>query len=128
MKNSLFRKFLLNECKMCFEKFFDKEERAKQTSNPDTAVLFKTKLFGNIDFVGELYRRKLLPHATLISIFNSLLGMGGISELEKVDDLIIEGAINLMNKVGQNFEEQTKNVGKKQQENIDNFNKVISAI
>jgi len=110
MKNSLFRKTLFNVCKTCFEKFFDHEERTKQISNPDTAVLFKTKLFGNIDFVGELYRRKLLPHATMISVFESLLG---ISDVEKIDDLVIEGAINLMNKVGQNFEEQANNTGKK---------------
>jgi hypothetical protein len=114
MKNSVFRKSLFNVCKTCFEKFFDTEERKKQISNPDTAVLFKTKLFGNIDFVGELYRRKLLPHTTMISVFDSLLG---ISEMEKIDDLVIEGAINLMNKVGQNFEEQANNTGKKQLEN-----------
>jgi hypothetical protein len=47
--------------------------------------------------VGELYRRKLLPHTTMISVFESLLG---ISDVEKIDDLVIEGAINLMNKVG----------------------------
>jgi hypothetical protein len=84
-------------CRICFEKFFDKDERTKQVSNPDTVVLFKTKLFGNIDFVGELYRRKLLPNSTMISVFKSLLG---ISDMEKIDDLVIEGAINLMNKVG----------------------------
>ena len=122
MKNSVFRKSLFNVCKTCFEKFFDHEERSKQISNPETVVLFKTKLFGNIDFVGELYRRKLLPHTTMISVFESLLG---ISDVEKIDDLVIEGAINLMNKVGQNFEEQTKTNGKKQQENQEHYDKII---
>lgn len=98
MRNSLFRKSLFNVCKMCFEKFFDHEERTKQISNPDTAVLFKTKLFGNIDFVGELYRRRLLPHTTMVSVFESLLGISEVDQ--KIDDLVIEGAINLMNKVG----------------------------
>ena len=121
MKNSMFRKSLFEVCKQCFEKFFDSEERNKQMTNPDTAVLFKTKLFGNIDFVGELYRRKLLPHATLISVFQSLLG---ISE-SSIDDLVLEGAINLMNKVGQSFEEQAKNPGKKQKENQESFDEVI---
>lgn len=123
MKNSLFRKSLFNVCKECFEKFFNHEERTKQISNPDTAVLFKTKLFGNVDFVGELYRRKLLPHATIISIFESLLG---ISDVEKIDDFVIEGGINLMNKVGQNFEEQTKNTGKKQEENQEHYDKIMN--
>ena len=88
---------MFNVCKQCFEKFFDQEERTKNLNNPDKAVLFKTKLFGNADFVGELYRRKLLPHLTMISVFGSLLGM---NELEDYDDLSVEGAINLMNKVG----------------------------
>lgn len=122
MKNSLFRKQLFEVCKQYFEKFFDTDERTKQMSNPETAVLFKTKLFGNVDFVGELYRRKLLPHATLISVFGSLLG---ITE-DNIDDLVLEGAINLMNKVGQSFEEQAKNPGKKQADNQKNFDEIIN--
>jgi hypothetical protein len=121
MKNSLFRKTLFDVCKQCFEKFFDSEERTKQTSNPETAILFKTKLFGNIDFVGELYRRKLLPHATLNNVFMSLLG---IDEMKtEIDDLVIEGAINLMNKVGGSFEESAK--ASKKKEKDDQNNKVF---
>ena len=103
MKNSKFRKNIFDVCKMCFEKFFDEEERKKQTENQEKAILFKAKLFGNLDFVGELYRRKILPETILISVFQSLLG---ISEMNnKIDDLVVEGAITLMNKVGQSFEE-----------------------
>jgi hypothetical protein len=114
MKNSVFRKTLFSVCKQCFEKFFDQEERAKQIQCPDTAVLFKTKLFGNVDFVGELYRRKLLPQATLMTVFQNLLGMS--EENEIIDDLVIEGGINLMNKVGQAYEENVKRAGVKKQD------------
>lgn len=63
-------------------------------------------MFGNNEFVGELYRRKLLAEQTLSHVFESLLGL---SELNSdVDDLVVEGAINLMDKVGQCFEENVK--------------------
>jgi hypothetical protein len=61
MKNSLFRKQLFNVCKICFEKFFDAEEREKNTKDLEATLKFQQKLFGNIEFVGELYRRRILP-------------------------------------------------------------------
>jgi hypothetical protein len=69
LKVSLFRKTLFEVCKQNFEKFFDRDEKAKQMGDPESAILFRTKLFGNVDFVGELYRRKLLPHSIMISVF-----------------------------------------------------------
>lgn len=72
--------------------------------------MFQQKLFGNIEFVGELYRRKLLPELTLVAVFDSLLGISEIND--SIDDLVIEGSINLMEKVGKIFEENimgTKN-------------------
>jgi len=71
-------------------------------------------LFGNIEFVGELYRRKILPQSTLISVFESLLGMSEVND--KIDDFIMEGAVNLMNKVGENFESNVKNTKKNYEE------------
>ena len=64
---------------------------------------FNEKVFGNVEFVGELYRRKILPHQILVNIFESLLGMNETNS--KLDDLIVEAAIYLMNKVGPKFEE-----------------------
>jgi len=76
--------------------------------------------------VGELYRRKLLPEKTLNTVFSSLLGMS--EENYKVDDLVIEGAINLMNKVGQVFEDNAKKQAeeKKKDESIKNFNRIFN--
>jgi hypothetical protein len=68
-------------------------------------MLFKTKLFGNLDFVGELYRRKMLPETVLKSVFTSLLGMSELNS--KVSDLNVEGATRLMNKVGETFEQRS---------------------
>ena len=35
----------------------------------EKALLFKLRLFGNIEFVGELYNRKILLEKTLVSVF-----------------------------------------------------------
>lgn len=58
-----------------------------------------------MDFVGELYRRKMLPETVLKSVFTSLLGMSELNN--KVSDLNVEGATRLMNKVGETFEQRS---------------------
>ena len=65
-----------------------------------------------MEFVGELYRRKILPIQTLLIIFQSLLGISETNTLG-IDDLVVEAAINLMNKVGYKFEEQSKSTSSK---------------
>jgi hypothetical protein len=79
MKNSVFRKTLFEVCKQCFEKFFDADEKKKGHVSKESAILFRLKLYGNLDFVGELYRRKLLPETVLISVFQSLLGISDMN-------------------------------------------------
>jgi len=88
-------------------------------------MLFEGKLFGNIEFVGELYRRKILPESTLISVFESLLGISDMNDT--ADDLVIEGAVNLMNKVGVNFQQNVDSAkDKKKEEKLKNFNKIFN--
>ena len=115
---------MFNVCKICFEKFFDNEEREKSKANLEATLKFQQKLFGNIEFVGELYRRKILPQSTLISVFESLLGMSEVND--KIDDFIMEGAVNLMNKVGENFENNVKNVKKNQEETKKSFDTIVN--
>lgn len=114
MKNSMFRKTLFNVCKSCFEKFFDADEKAKSQENKEKAIVFKLKLYGNLDFVGELYRRKILPETILNTVFESLLGMGDMNDT--ISDLVVEGAINLMNKVGKTYENNIANTKSKKEE------------
>ena len=35
----------------------------------EKALVFKLRLFGNIEFVGELYIRKILQENTLVKVF-----------------------------------------------------------
>ena len=100
--NSMFRKILFDYCKFYFEMFFDAKERKKNMKNNEKATVFKIKLYGNLALTGELYRRKLLPESTLNTVFESLLGMDDEMN-DEINDLSIEGAINLMNQVGKKY-------------------------
>lgn len=97
---------LFDYCKECFDKFFIASDREKADQDPEKQLIFRTKLYGNLDFVGELYRRKMLPESVLVSVFNSLLGISDINS--DINDLNIEGATRLMNKVGSFYEERSK--------------------
>ena len=78
-----FRKMLLEFCKASFELFFQveteekKKELESKTDDERTEIQFKKKhrLFGNIDFVGELYKRFIISEGILKSVFSQLLGM-----------------------------------------------------
>lgn len=56
-----------------------------------------------MSFIGELYRRKILSETILNTVFESLLGIHDLNR--DIDDLVIEGAINLMNKAGETYEQ-----------------------
>lgn len=126
---------MFDTCKETFEKFFEsdekkvknqilikavdrsamtKEEREKYDTDFEKAIIFKQKLFGNNLFVGELYRRKLMPQQTLMYIFESLLGMQGF-DAKDIDDLVVEGAICLMEKIGLSIEDKVKKSNKDEQ-------------
>jgi len=43
--------------------------RKKETETSEKKANFEEQLFGNIEFVGELFRRKILPFQSLMMIF-----------------------------------------------------------
>ena len=67
----------------------------------------KHKLFGNIDFVGELYKELLISDVILTSIFENLLGIDTQSD-SSVTDMTIDAALTLINKLGKKMEESAK--------------------
>ena len=100
LKNSAFRKTMISVCRDCFEKFTDQAEKERQCKDFESELKFQDKLFGNLDFVGELFRRELLQKTAIYMIFQELLGING----EDIDDLKVEGAVKLMNKIGQAYD------------------------
>lgn len=86
LKFCTFRKKLLDYCRNCFEEIFQEssfealqkaaEEKGKKyTADDHKEVMLKRqhKLFGNIEFIGELYMGFLLRADTAKSIFEHLL-------------------------------------------------------
>ena len=62
---------------------------------------FKSRLFGNINFVGELFRRGLLSESIVLSVFDMLLVVDSSeTQLDFVNDNTVEGAVILMEKIG----------------------------
>ena len=53
----------------------ESKENEKEEDRLDRELRIKHKLFGNIDFVGELYKEGILSETILISIFEVLLGI-----------------------------------------------------
>lgn len=96
-KVSTIRLKLIEEIKSTFNTFTDIQTREKSRVDLDRQLKFQDRMFGNIEFAGELFRRKILPKEPLFSIFEALLRCED-SELE--NDLSVEAAINLINKVG----------------------------
>mmetsp|Transcript_27045 Transcript_27045/g.41188 ORF Transcript_27045/g.41188 Transcript_27045/m.41188 type:complete len:142 (+) Transcript_27045:1713-2138(+) len=77
---------------------------------------FQDRMFGNINFVGELYRINLLKQSAISQIFTELMGTNTDGEYQadsEIDDLKIEGSVNLMNKIGKTLEENLAKTNKK---------------
>lgn len=70
----------------------------------------KHKLFGNIDFVGELFRKGIISDNILKSVFHCLLGIQEgdeiIDTVDDVNDDTIEAAIQLINKLGADLQQK----------------------
>ena len=111
-----FRTQLLDYCKKTFEKLFEtpekiekKDEKETEEDRLDRELRYKHKLFGNMDFVGELYKEWLVSDVILYSIFESLL------DSSSVTDITVDAALKLINKLGSKMEQdiKTKKDGKK---------------
>jgi hypothetical protein len=104
-KLCVFREELVKYCKSSFDLLLnapDKEEKKEwetEEDRLDRELRIKHKLFGNIDFVGELYKELLISDVILTSIFENLLGIDQQTTSE-VTDITIEAALILINKLG----------------------------
>jgi hypothetical protein len=80
VKQSVFRDELIKDCKSSFELLLnapekeEKKEWGTEKDRLDRELTTKHKLLGNIDFVGELYKKELLiSDVILTSMFENLL-------------------------------------------------------
>lgn len=110
IKESIFRQNLLAFCKTSFENFFQDPPPVNLDVNSDTyekEVGRTKKLFGNIEFCGDLHRLRILADNTLWSVFEGLLGLKtGEQVNSSVNDNTVEAAIKLITKIGPNIDEK----------------------
>lgn len=106
-KSSMFRRQLLKYCKDSFNQFFTKETK-EVLEGKDEEQKFKisTRLFGNIKFVGELYRRKLIIELIILQVLDMLLAIVTKEKLPFVNDNTVEGGVVLMENIGHIIDEK----------------------
>jgi hypothetical protein len=81
LKHSQFRANMLTYCRESFETFLQaplvtsKQADEKEEDRLDREIKTKEKLFGNIEFVGELFKEHIVTEAIFNSVFSSLLGI-----------------------------------------------------
>lgn len=118
LKFCVFRKKLLDYCRGCFEEIFKRKEFEDLKAEAEAAgktysmadfrdeqMKRQHKLFGNIEFIGELYTCFLLRGDTARSIFEHLLHPDCF-----LDDTV-EAAIKFIEKIGPSIEEKLTSGG-----------------
>jgi hypothetical protein len=103
---------MLSFCKASFENFFQDPPPVNvdvNDENYEKEVGRTKKLFGNIEFCGELHKHRILADSTLWSVFDGLLGLATAEKANKsVNDNTVEAAIKLITKIGPNIDEKLK--------------------
>jgi hypothetical protein len=90
-KNEGFKKLLLNECQNSFERNLTPPTTFDQLDLDERTIIevkYKTRMLGNIRFVGALLARKMLASKVLISILEELMGDKTPEALESVAALL----------------------------------------
>lgn len=100
-RKSEFRQQLLKHCRSSFDQFFTDEVKKIVSHHDQEEILkFQQRLFGNINFVGELNRRTLIQESVILSVFDMLLAVDTEEQLQFMNDQTVEGAVILINKIG----------------------------
>lgn len=79
------------------------ESKIEELTDFDDKAKLKEKLFGNIYFIGELYKEYLLPEKIIMLVQMSLLGEDG----SQMSHNTLEAGLMFINKIGMVFDERT---------------------
>lgn len=108
MRQSKFRKLLIENCKAIFDRFFSEDgQRIIKGKDEEQILKFKEAFFNNVKFIGELSNRLLIVDQIIFSIFDQLLNS------EAANDDTVESAINLIEKVGPQFDQKLEAIRQK---------------
>lgn len=104
-KESKFLESIKEHCRTVFETLLNqpkevaKKEGESQDDYFERCLKEKQKLFGNIQFLGDLYKQRLVTDSVISQVFQQLLGVGTLDD-STVNDNTIEAALRLINKIG----------------------------
>ena len=82
-------------------KFGDCPEEDKE----DFTFRYKKRLFGNLKFIAELFKKRLTSSNIPLIVLEKLLG---ISNKEIMNDFTIEGACTFLGKIGSKLDKKEK--------------------
>lgn len=103
-KGSQFNKDLVEECKSTLDEFAKElsYENVKEEDKEDFEYRYKKRLFGNLKFIAELYKKKLVGPAVALYVLRKLLGLIDY----KQNEFMIEGACTFMSRVGEKLDKK----------------------
>lgn len=107
-KESQFKKDLVEECKSTLNEF-ESEMNAEDVPEEDKEEFeyrYKKRLFGNLKFIAELYKKKLVGPGVALFVMGHLLGFSG--ESKTYNDFTIEGACTFISRVGEKLDKAKK--------------------
>lgn len=115
-KQNTFKRLLLNRCQEEFEKTFCRKEEEKKTPEIDPSIsredrikleeeetIKKKKILGNITFIGELFKIKMLTAKIMHECISTLLGDPKTPNAEN-----IEALCRLLTTIGKSLEGKSK--------------------
>ena len=105
-RDSKFRLHLIEEAKNTLNQFTEEFENTGTTDldKSDNEFKYKKRLFGNLKFIAELFKKKLVVKTVPLYVLRLLLGMEADT---KCNDFTIEGACTFICKVGARLEKLT---------------------
>ncbi|CAI2377618.1 unnamed protein product [Moneuplotes crassus] len=114
-KDSPLKKEVVEECKACFYEFFEemKIDDVKEEDREEFTYKYKKRLFGNLTFIAELYKKKLVGINVPIVVLRTLLGQTDEEFGQKANEFTVEGACTFLKRVGSRLDKATKSKSKK---------------
>jgi len=103
-----FRSSLLQNCSNQFQEVFAMGAKLEELTDFDDQEKLKEKLFGNIYFIGELYKEFLLPEKIVVMVQMNLLGLDeNQKDNKQLSHHTLDAGLMFINKVGLVFDERT---------------------
>jgi hypothetical protein len=105
-KASKFRNDIIEECKSTLLEFQEemKNQGGSEIDKADFEFRYKRRLFGNLKFIAELFKKKIVSRPVPLYVLSHLLGIYG--DEGSYNDFTIEGACTFVAKVGSKLDKQ----------------------